>query len=293
MKKFLVVGDSSFVDSEQDRIAQFRDFLADVVGTEAVVDAVFYDEIVFGLAKGVFTAVVPKNGNDLRDYSAVYVRGKRTQGYFLAKFCAVHGIPCINDYSQYYTPTKFAQTVVFREENVDFLQTYYSENSELLAQYAADQFGYPYILKANKGSHGDSNYLIRSAEDSQKALRDEPTVEFIAQQYCENDRDYRLLLVGEEMLLFERRAGAESHLNNTSKGGVATHVELANLPDRIIDEAKSLASKLGLKITGLDIIPRLGTDELYFLEINSQPQLRTGALLDEKRAMVHELFETF
>jgi glutathione synthase/RimK-type ligase-like ATP-grasp enzyme len=293
MKRYLIIGDNSTVADEPERIRAFRDFLTETLGTDTKVDTVFYDELVFGLVKDSFTIVAPAKDIDLGDYQAIYLRGKRVQEYFIAKFCAVHSIPCINDYSMFYNGNKLAQTVIFYEVGVDFLPTYYAADQDLLIRYAAEHFGYPYILKANKASHGDSNYLIRNEQEAKRAIIQEPMADFIAQQYCENERDYRLLLVGDDALLFERRASTETHLNNTSKGGVAAALPLEELPEEIRSEAKLLAQELGLRIAGFDIIPRLGTNELYFLEINLQPQLRTGALLPAKQALLRTLFESF
>jgi glutathione synthase/RimK-type ligase-like ATP-grasp enzyme len=293
MKKCLIVGDNSNVTGEPARIEQFREYLLEIVGPAATVDTVFFDDIVFYLAKNVFEATAPRKSLEMQDYDVIYLRGNRMQEYFIAKFCASHGIACINDYSMFYPGTKMAQAVVFFEQGVDFLPTYYARDNELLAKYAAQQEGYPFILKTNKGSHGDSNYLINTEEDWHRALKAEPTVDFIAQQYCKNNRDYRLLLVGNEALLFERRAGPKTHLNNTSKGGAATPLPLDTLPLTLIEQARKLAGALGLLIAGVDIIPRLGTNELYFLEVNLQPQLRTGALLQEKQALLKKFLESF
>lgn len=290
MKKILIIGDNSKIGEEPARINSFQEYLSSTLGDNCSIDTLFYDDIVFALQKNAFSAVAPAKGIDLSQYQAIYLRGKRADEYFIAKFCAFHSIPCINDYSMFYSGNKLAQTVVFLERGVDFIATYYCADQKMLVEHAAKTLGYPYILKANKASHGDSNYLIKSAADAQGALRDEPDIDFIVQEFCPNECDYRLLLVGEEALLFERRAGADTHLNNTSKGGSAMAIDIDRLPDQTVLEAKQLAKHLGLKIAGFDIIPKLGTPELYFLEINFQPQLRTGALLAEKQALLRSLF---
>lgn len=290
MKKILIIGDNGIVSEEPTRIHAFEEYLSGTLGDSYSIDTMFYDDIVFSMAKGVFSAAAPTKNINLGQYQAIYLRGKRADEYFIAKFCAFHNIPCINDYSMFYSGNKLAQTVVFLEQGVDFIATYYSANQKLLVEYAGETLGYPFILKANKASHGDSNYLIKSAKEAQNALQQEPETDFIVQEFCPNECDYRLLLVGDEALLFERRAGAGTHLNNTSKGGSATAIDTGRLPEQTILEAKQLAKKLGLKIAGFDIIPKLGTAELYFLEINFQPQLRTGALLAEKQALIRSLF---
>ena len=222
MKKILIIGTRRSSRDKQPSKNAFQQYLTEAMGTTADVDVAHYDEIVFGIAPGTFTAVAPRRDIDLSGYQALVLRGRRTDDFFLAKFCAYHNIPCVNDYSSFFQPNKLAQATVFLEAGVPFPTTYFSADQTLLITHAAETFGYPYILKANNGTHGDSNYLIRTAAEAKQALDREPDVEFIAQEYCPNDRDYRLLLVGDNMLLFERRGGADTHLNNTSKGGAAS-----------------------------------------------------------------------
>ena len=271
----------------------FADFLAKTVGDLGTVDSVNIDQVVFEIRKGSFEATVPAGGFDLKSYDAIYVRSLRTLGAYISQFAAYHHIPCINDYSRYYSGTKVAQTLVFLKADVDFIPTYYAVDNQLLATYMADKVGYPYILKADNGSQGRSNYLVHSEAEVTEALRNEPGVDFIAQEYCPNDRDYRLLIVGDSKLVFERRSTNGTHLNNTSMGGTAAVVEHTVLPPLVVSRAHELAQELGLTIAGFDVIPKLGTDEFYFLEVNSQPQLRTGMLLAEKQKLVHDLFASF
>jgi glutathione synthase/RimK-type ligase-like ATP-grasp enzyme len=190
----------------------------------------------------------------------------------------------------YYSGSKVSQTLVFLEENVDFIPTYYANDSRVLTAYVANKVGYPYILKANNGTQGNSNYLVQSVEDAERILAGEPDIDFIAQDYCRNDRDYRLLMVGPAKLVFERRGQAGSHLNNTSKGGSAQPVPEDALQAHIVPQAQAIASRLGLVVAGFDVVPELETGKQYFLEVNSQPQLRTGMLLEQKQALVRELF---
>ena len=293
MKKFLIIGDSESLTGEPERIAEFKDYLGQIVEGSGTVATVMFDKIVFELARGRFEATVPGTDVDLKDYDALYVRGNRTLGSIVSRFAKFHNIPCINDYSLYYSGTKIAQTMIFLEEDVDFVPTYYARDKQALKSYMMEKVGCPFIFKTDSGSHGDSNYLIRDEADVDKVLAEEPDVDFLAQDYCPNDRDYRLLMVGDKSLLFERRGQAGSHLNNTSKGGSAALLPNDTLPPEIYIEASRLAKRLGLIIAGFDIVPKLDTDELYFLEINSQPQLRTGTLLEEKKALIHDLFESF
>ena len=54
-------------------------------------------------------------------------------------------------------------------------------------------------------------------------------------------------------------------------------------------KSREIASRLKLELAGVDIMPKLGTKEFYFLEINSQPQFRTGVFLEEKADFIRKL----
>lgn len=293
MKKFLVVGDRSQAKDGLQRKHAFGEYLRDTVSDFGVVDIVPIDKIVFDIRKGSFEALVPSEGIDLKTYDAIYVRSLRIFGTYVSQFAAFHNIPCINDYSRYYTGSKMAQTLVFLKAGVDFLPTYYAVDNHVLATYAAHKVGYPFILKADNGARGESNYLIKSETELGQTLEAEPDIDFIAQDFCRNDRDYRLLMIGSSRLIFERRGKPDTHLNNTSKGGAVSLVNDDELPPYILTEARTLAEQLGLTIAGFDVIPKLGTNEYYFLEVNSEPQLRTGMLLEEKQRLLRALFSSF
>jgi glutathione synthase/RimK-type ligase-like ATP-grasp enzyme len=248
------------------------------------ISAVHCDKLVYTLKGSNFDCYDTTNNLDVATVDYVIMRGPNMELYYLSRFCAVHHIPLMNDFSLYYNGTKVAQTIVFYEEKVPFLSTIYAGDQELLIGQAGEVFGYPYILKSSIGTLGNSNYLIRDEEEAQSIIAKEPDVLFIAQEFCPNDCDYRLLIVGDEQLVIERRSTGDGHLNNTSKGAGAS---LANdvLPEEIIKAGRRLAKRIGLSVAGIDVIPNRDTGFYYFLEINTQPQLRSGALIEEKKKL--------
>jgi glutathione synthase/RimK-type ligase-like ATP-grasp enzyme len=294
MKKILLVGGTSTSTRDQDRKQEQLAFMSDVLGSDAHCYLAYMDDMRYEVAPGSFRVFDNRNKIDLSEIDVVFIRGMEqipeSAAYYLSRYCAWSNTPCVSDYSMYVPSDKAAQAILFLEHDVPFLKTIYTPNAEQLVAAASKIFGYPYILKATIGSHGNDNYLIHSQAEAENALTLSPRVEFLAQEFCPNDLDYRLLLVGKRQLLFERRGGTASHLNNTSKGAQATKVTDV-LPPQMIKQAQALAESLGLMLAGVDIMPHRETGELYFLEVNLQPQLRTGAFLEEKRVLIHDLFE--
>jgi glutathione synthase/RimK-type ligase-like ATP-grasp enzyme len=291
MKKVLLVGD--FTSSAESMDEMLR-FLNETLGGDFAITLTYLESLVFSMAPGEFAIYDAHNQQDITGYDVIFMRGPTLRrmsecAYALSRYCTYHGIPFLNDYSMYYSGTKVAQTTVFLEEQVPFLKTTYSADQSALVAYAEQTFGYPYILKAIAGSHGNSNYLVRSREQAEQIITDESDKKFLAQAFCPNDRDYRVLLVGDSHLIFERKGTDGSHLNNTSKGGEASLAD-GVLPDEIIEQSRQVSRRLGLTIAGIDVMPHLQDGTYYFLEVNSQPQLRTGALLEEKQALLRQLF---
>lgn len=295
MKHVLIVAGMSTIPEYIENAQELDDYMSDTLQGVADCTVTFLDDIAYTMDNGEFNAYDTRNKRDLKEYDAVFIRARgiksfMSHAYYLSHYCKFQGIPCPNDYSNYYSGTKISQTIIFLEEKAPFLKTLYTVHNKELIQLAQKTFTFPYILKAVSASHGDSNYLVRDQDHAEQIIAKEPDADFMAQEFCPNDRDYRLLLMGDEYLLFERRGPADSHLNNTSAGGAAT-VSHDALPPHIIAKAQDVAKRLGLSISGPDIMPHLETGEFYFLEINSQPQLRTGALLEEKKTLLRSFFE--
>lgn len=296
MKKIHLVGGVSSDPIDYESFTLIERYTKDALSDKATIYATFLDQIVFIIEPGSFKAFDTKNNVEISDSDVIYIRGPQMRlrsayAYYMSRFAAWHNIDCVNDYSLYYPGTKFAQAIYFLELDIPFLKTVYAVDKQLLAKYVDRTSGFPAVLKTNAGSHGDSNYVVRDMSDIQTRLSSESDVDFLLQDFCENDRDYRLLIVGDDMLLFERRGDTASHINNTSKGGQATKLPHHILPDDIIQKARNISDRLNLMIAGVDIMPKYGSDEYVFLEVNTQPQLRTGALLDEKKQMFQRLFD--
>lgn len=292
--KILLVGGYSSDAEENPALQEFSTYIKSTLGTYAEITSMYLDDIIYTIAPGSFEATDNTGGVSLDGFDVIYIRGPKMRlrseaAYYLSRFCAWNKIKCINDYSLYYPGTKVAQTIKFLEASAPFLPTAYTLDKDALAKTAVQSFGFPFVLKTSVGSHGDSNYLIKDQDQLANILSSEPDVKFLVQEFCPNDRDYRLLIMNDEQLVFERRGSADTHINNTSKGGEAQPAHDA-LPRSIIDQARKLSLELGLMISGVDVMPNMETGEFVFLEINSQPQLRTGALLDEKKALLRSLF---
>ena len=149
------------------------------------------------------------------------------------------------------------------------------------------ELGLPFILKDTLGRKGNNNYLIKTKEDFDRAIRQASALDvwLIAQKYIPNDCDYRLLVMGGEISLVLKRSrlSNNTHLNNVSYGGSAQLVDLDNLSSQLTNIAAMSAKLLQLQIAGVDIIQDKNTKLWYCLEVNKSPQICTGALTKQKQ----------
>jgi len=294
MKQILIIGGKSTVADDVAEIKAFAAGVRQAAGSQTIVDHTHLDALYVVCAPDGLQIIDVHSQKQLSDYQLIVLRSKmRTYaplGYCLSLFCKAQNIDFFNDYSHYFSGGKIEQALLFQQLQVPFLRTIFALDHQTLLQAVKRQLQPPFILKDNHGAHGNTNYLVHSFVEAADILARHPQVAFIAQAFCPNDRDYRVLILGNKQLIFERVGSADSHLNNTSQGARAQLAPHA-IPKQFIQDARRIMQAMQLSIAGVDIIPDSRTGQLYFLEINAQPQIFTGALLDEKAALFQQFLK--
>lgn len=192
----------------------------------------------------------------------------------------------MNDYSAFRDSSKLAQAVQFFQHNLPVAKTVYV-NRAVLEETHELSIDFPCIMKAVFGAHGNDNHVVTALDDVRRIVS-ESSARFVLQRLVPNDGDYRILVAGETTKVIERKAAAGSHLNNTSQGGSAQLASADMLPDGMVQDAIAIAKALDMSIAGVDALIDRTTGMYYFLEVNSQPQLMTGAYIDEKEQLIGE-----
>lgn len=247
-----------------------------------------FDDLVYDVSNTEFRIKDTKNQMELKDYDIVMIRGKAARYLDLAFCVSIYSsenhLVWFNDYSLAYPGgSKLAQAVIFYQLKVPFIRTLYSIDRQLLLSYAKSELRFPLILKDVFGSHGNDNHLVDSAESAASILDDNQSVYFIAQPYHPNNCDYRVLIIGRQQpLQIKRSATSGSHLNNTSQGASAEKV--SELPVKILEQADRIRRAFKMTVAGVDVLQDTSDKNYYFLEVNSQPQLATGAFIPDKIA---------
>lgn len=243
------------------------------------------------------TLRVMLDGQDIREYDQLFLIGwfktKLLEDLALsvAKYMEFYGKPVLNSEVLYTrSRSKLSQYVIAALNDITLTPFLFCADKNRYKEALATQWtgGYPLIMKGVLASRGNDNYLLRSEADADKLL---DTVDsengpwFVSQGFVPNDGDYRIIVMGDEVTrVIHRKAQNDTHLNNTSQGGVATDVVVTDLPVEVQQQSVRLAKLLRREITGVDMIRHKETGVYYLLEINNMPQMATGTFVDQKLA---------
>lgn len=288
--KVLIVGGNSTEVGEGQHMPQYEELFATGRPNDQV-HFCYLDELVFTVSPDQFTVYDAHNGCPIDSYQLVIFRGKiRIFGrvaYALSLYLQAKNIRCINDQSLYGMPSKLSQAIVMHQLKLTIPKTLAAEKPTLLLEAIKRQLSFPIILKDTMGAHGELNFLVHSLEEAASLLTKHKATSFVAQEYIPNSCDYRILIAGNKHLIIKRQS-TKGHLHNTSQGGKASIVDEQDFPAEVVQQARAFARLLQRDIAGVDVMQNDATSEMVFLEINSQPQILTGAFVSEKKQLIHD-----
>lgn len=299
MKKVLLIARARTAETirkTEDFAAVIREHMAD----EAVVENCEISELFFELDRTSMSIYHPSKKFDVKDFDLVVIRhiGSRwIEAHAIARYCDYHAIR--------YTDTYLDRLLLDNKLSTQFLlwskgikewpRTLFGPTSELIRRLP--DLGEKAILKDNEGSKGRLNFVVSSPEDIQDVVEKNPDKQFVLQEFVPNNSDLRVVVFnGEAVLAIRRSSNTTSHLNNTSQGGNAEIVPLAEMNQDVIRACVRAAEITKLQVAGVDVMQDLRNGEYYFLEINNAPQISSGSFKEEKArlyaSMIRSMLET-
>jgi glutathione synthase/RimK-type ligase-like ATP-grasp enzyme len=292
----LIIGNAgvSSIDDEA-YFGRYADFLQGAVerDTNIAADFTFFDDLYIGIGDGKFTIYDTRHKRHLNESDVLLLRGTAFRQYYdviksLSVYAAENGMVCINDYSGFRDSSKLTQALQFHQLGLPCAYSVYVTGAVLRGQYPLG-IEFPCIMKATFGSHGNDNYLVSSLEEASEIAGRDTKKKFVLQRFVPNEKDYRLLIVDDEVMVIGRSPVEGSHLNNTSQGGAAELEHTDVVPTDILEGARHIAKHLDMLIAGVDVLSDKNTGDFYFLEVNAQPQLMTGAFTEVKSEAIGRL----
>jgi glutathione synthase/RimK-type ligase-like ATP-grasp enzyme len=287
----LIIG-AAFPATDTDRAYydQYVAYFESVVkprNPNTIVKTVMLEELLISVGDGSIEMYDTRNQLPLDEYQVIILRGHGFPAYMdvvgtLTEYAKLHSIKLINKFEVIRNTSKLMQATQFFVHSIPVAKTFYV-NDALLRHQELSKWKFPSIMKATIGSHGNDNYVVKSFEEVASIAAEDPKKRFVLQRFVPNDGDYRVLIIGDEVLVIGRSAVGGSHLNNTSQGGAATLVGIKDLPDGVIAQSREIMEAYGMSIAGVDVLIDKETGEYSFLEVNAQPQLMTGAFVQDKK----------
>lgn len=208
-----------------------------------------------------------------------------------ASFLQARNIPYIDAGVQPGSWSKYSAQLVLQSAGIEGIPSIYASNVELIHMIERNQvpFEYPLIIKDVQGKKGRLNFIASTPERAREILIENPETEFIVQKCIPNDGDYRVLVIGGlvKMVIY-RQASSGSHLNNTSQGAAAEVVDPGQFSDEVLRDVIKAAHLQQLEAAGVDLMFDNQTGKHYIIEVNSSPQLATGAFPKQKMAAYAE-----
>ncbi|WP_252100547.1 ATP-grasp domain-containing protein [Exiguobacterium sp. SH31] len=143
-----------------------------------------------------------------------------------------------------------------------------------------EEFEYPFVAKTAKSSMGQGVWLIKNEKEWLEYVDKHET--FYVQQFIPNDRDLRIIVIGEEVVGSYWRV-SEAFLNNVAQGA---HFSYDDIPGHVVEEVLSIAKTLHINHAAFDVI--VSGDNFYILEFNvffgSEGLMPLGVRLTDKIA---------
>lgn len=150
------------------------------------------------------------------------------------------------------------------------------------AKRIGEILGWPLVAKENRGAHGEGVHLLQTPTELAKLLQDEVLNQkiYVCQQYIPNERDYRLVVIKDEVKVVVervRQGGGAEWRNNVSLGAERRILDPAEVDPLLKQLAVKAAAAAGLLMAGVDIMPD-EKGQYVVLEVNSSPDLNPGTL---------------
>lgn len=246
------------------------------LGSESglIIDLINFEEIRFDTKKkGIGVWLVGEH--QLSDYGLVYFRNSKN---YWEEVCLVldslsRDTIIIDPILASGRPSdvcKVHQMWLLDKNGYDIPRTVFG-SLDYLRKWGTGKIGsYPQILKGSKGDRRTQVFKFFSDESWLKGwelfkYREKyENQKYMLQEYIENDRDYRVMVVGEKVLgVMERASGENPRLKNV--------FSKAELPEMVLKKAVEVAKVCGVAIAGVDVVFRKGKTEPCFWEVNRAP----------------------
>lgn len=228
--------------------------------------------------------IVEVNQAPITDYSLVYIRRAGDKYSVTAATLALClgklGIKFIDLTWKEIGPlgSKYTSLVKLSLAGFPVFPSVYANQSTIGVYPAkiAGRLGLPLVAKELSMQRGKGVYLIKKTEDFKSLpLTDKHGGgnHFLFQKYIDIEREYRLLVLGERVRVWEEKiiAETEEFRHNVALGAKEKFMPINELPAEMEKIAVGGAKVLNLQIAGADMAVEKKTGKIYLIEVNRGP----------------------
>ncbi len=166
---------------------------------------------------------------------------------------------------------KSSQSLLFQRLGIRHPESLVFETPPQLTAYLNEHgapWGYPMVLKGDRGGGGSTVFPIRSPEDVAPSLAKLPAGEpLLLQRWVEHGgKDLRVVIYGSHAVSYFR-VGGGAFYNNVCRGGRVDHEGWPRLQEKGVEAVRRFRSQVSIDIAGFDLMfPDAG--DPVFVEIN-------------------------
>jgi len=218
-------------------------------------------------------------GEPLSSFDLFYFRavGAATEwANLLVLYAKGKKIPIVDEYLGIWGPMRRLKSisgVILSQNQIAYPRTsLISDKNKLFKEIK--NYTYPFVLKISKGGrHGIGTLLIKDKQVLERAIKGRiEKSSFLIQEYIKNDGDYRIFLIGYQVLGgFKREKKEEKLVLNRSLG---PSKRLAKIPSEVVAMAQRAAEVLRVEISAIDMVIDQKTGKPVIIEVNEAPEFR-------------------
>ena len=224
---------------------------------------------------------VKLGSQDITNFDLIYFRGVGSDFLTLAGNLAI----CLKHFGIEYIDTTFAQIGPFGSKMTSLLKlslaglpvipSFYCQQDKIKKQvgYLVAKFGFPMVAKELSKQQGRGVFLLKERADFDFLKRVDPEDQFMFQKFYPNEEEYRLLVLGGEVAVWERkiRTDPKEFRSNVALGAREEFLNLERVPEEMKQMAVKAAKVLNYQIAGVDIMVDSQTGKKWLLEVNRGP----------------------
>jgi glutathione synthase/RimK-type ligase-like ATP-grasp enzyme len=291
MKKLLIL-----VDKKSEKKTKLFNYLSDYLKEDAEVLLKEFPQLIYEMSEeGVSIKI---DSIDLKDVNLVYFR--RVGDYLpfagaVCRYLESNNIEFIDESLKKggLFEDKLTSLVNLSLEKLPVIHSVFIHKEQSLKNMdlIIQKIGFPLIVKGIYSHRMEEVYLIKSKDELEKLLTDNPEQEFLFQKYVDNSEEYRLLVLGEKVAVAQRKVERFIKDNKITIDEEAKElfVDINSIPEEMKKIAVDSARILEDQIVGADIVWDKKANKFWIIEINRCP----GILANEELSPELKAFGQF